>query len=87
MRRRDKNSEAILRGGAGPAIAVRRTASLLLAYVPGIHVLLVRGAKDVDGGSSPAMTEKCLRAFAMTGSERRTFRSAKFLAPTDRPSA
>ena len=40
-----------------PGIAVRRTASLPLAYVPGIHVLLRRTAKTWMAGTSPAMTK------------------------------
>ena len=42
-----------------PGVAVRRTASLSLAYyVPGIHVFLSLPAqkKAVDGWTSPAMT-------------------------------
>ena len=35
-------------------IAVRRTASLPLAYVPGIHVFLdLAGRRDVDGRDKP----------------------------------
>jgi len=36
-----------------PGIAVRRTASLPLAYVPGIHVLTAYQQKDVDGRDEP----------------------------------
>jgi hypothetical protein len=40
-------------------IAVRRTASLPLAYVPGIHVLTPsRHAKTEMAGTSPAMTTR-----------------------------
>ena|SRR5271168_1001668 len=39
-----------------PAIAVQRTASLPLAYVPGIHVLLLFRAKTWMAGTRPAMT-------------------------------
>jgi hypothetical protein len=41
-----------------PGIAVRKTASLPLAYVPGIHVLLsFHGDEIVDGQVKPAMTK------------------------------
>ena len=36
-----------------PGIAVRRTASLPLAYVPGIHVFAQSSKKDVDGRGKP----------------------------------
>jgi hypothetical protein len=39
-----------------PGIAVRRTASLPLAYVPTIHVLLFRDAKTWMPGTRPGMT-------------------------------
>jgi hypothetical protein len=44
-----------------PGVAVRRTASLPLAYVPGIHVLGARG-KAWMAGTSPAMTVRILQA-------------------------
>src|SRR5579863_3059040 len=46
-----------------PAIAVRRTASLPLAYVPGIHVFTsLEQGKDVDGRDKPGHDEKEIRA-------------------------
>ena len=39
-----------------PGTAVRRTASLPLAYVPGIHVFLCLNTKTWMAGTSPAMT-------------------------------
>ena len=44
-----------------PGIAVRRTASLPLAYVPGIHVLLPLNQEDVDGRDKPGHDEKTIR--------------------------
>ena len=44
-----------------PGIAVRRTASLPLAYVPGIHVLLPSSQEDVDGRDKPGHDEKAMR--------------------------
>jgi hypothetical protein len=43
-----------------PALAVRRTASLPLAYVPGIHVFVSISKKDVDGRDKPGHDENCL---------------------------
>jgi hypothetical protein len=40
-----------------PGIAVRRTASLPLAYVPAIHVLLA-AKKDVDARDKPGHDER-----------------------------
>jgi hypothetical protein len=40
-----------------PGLAVRRTASLPLAYVPGIHVVACTGKKDVDGRVKPGHDE------------------------------
>jgi hypothetical protein len=37
-------------------VAVRRTASLPLAYVPAIHVFPARIGKDVDARDKPGMT-------------------------------
>jgi hypothetical protein len=45
-----------------PDIAVRRTASLPLAYVPAIHVFLQHYYQDVDARDKE--TEDALRAFA-----------------------
>jgi hypothetical protein len=45
-----------------PGIAVRRTASLPLAYVPAIHVFLVRGTKDVDARHKAGHDELKYRA-------------------------
>jgi hypothetical protein len=41
-----------------PRIAVRRTASLPLAYVPAIHVLIPDKTKTWMAGTSPAMTTR-----------------------------
>jgi hypothetical protein len=41
-----------------PAIAVRRTASLPLAYVRGFYVLGLQARKTWMAGINPAMTEK-----------------------------
>ncbi len=38
-------------------MAVQRTASLPLAYVPGIHVFLSVGPKNVDGRDKPGHDE------------------------------
>jgi hypothetical protein len=44
-----------------PGIAVRRTASLPLAYVPGIYVLLPLSQQDVDGRDKPGHDENAIR--------------------------
>ena len=44
-----------------PGIAVRRTASLPLAYVPGIHVLLPLSQEGVDGWDKPGHDGKAIR--------------------------
>ena len=44
---------------SSPGIAIRRTASLPLAYVPVIHVLLAYLEKDVDGRDKPGHDELC----------------------------
>jgi hypothetical protein len=44
-----------------PGKAVRRTASLPLAYVPGIHVFRLRRKQVVDGRDKPGHDEKRIR--------------------------
>src|SRR5450755_4643916 len=46
-------NRSLPRSSSCPGIAVRRTASLPLAYVPGIHVLTASSKEDVDGRDKP----------------------------------
>jgi hypothetical protein len=56
------NASKMIRVPSWPGIAVRRTASLPLAYVPAIHVFRPSAPKDAD--ARDIWRDDALRAFA-----------------------